>query len=143
MSDSGVETAQTHSRASNRRPAPCRLHVFLAHDAPIGVVLRRGPSAWARLSLWHTDTDSIEHGQWLHGRVYERRSDLSPDGALFAAFIRSGVAGARPGQQEDSWIAVSRPPYFSALALWWVGSTWCSGGFFTDRGSLWVGSPSA
>ena len=69
--------------------APCRLFVYLASEAPIGVVLRRGPSAWTRLSVWHTDTDTFEHGQWFRGRVYERRSDVSPDGALFAYFARN------------------------------------------------------
>ena len=66
--------------------APCRLFVYLAREAPIGVVLRRGPSAWARLSVWHTNTDSFEHGQWFKGRVYERRSDVSADGSLFVYF---------------------------------------------------------
>jgi hypothetical protein len=43
----------------------CRLFVYLARRAPVAVALRRGPSDWARLSLWHTDTDRIEHGQWI------------------------------------------------------------------------------
>ena len=60
--------------------APCRLFVYLAREAPMAVVLRRGPTDWARLSLWHTDSDRVEHGQCLKGRVYERRSDLSADG---------------------------------------------------------------
>jgi len=123
----------------DRINAPCRLHVFLARDAPIGVVLRRGPAAWARLSVWHTDTDTFEHGQWIHARVFERRSDLSADGSLFIAFIRTNAARLRAGQQADTWIAISRPPYFHALALWWVGGTYCTGGLFPDRRSVWVG----
>jgi hypothetical protein len=109
--------------------------VFLARDAPLGVVLRRGPSVWARLSLWHTDTDRFEHGQWLRGRVYERRCDLSPDGSLFVSFVRKSSSP----YPRDTWVAVSRPPYFTALALWFVGGTYCLGGFFPDSESLWTG----
>src|SRR5215468_3926067 len=103
--------------------SPARLFVYLAREAPLAVVLRRGPSDWARLSLWHTDTDVIEHGQWLKGRVYERRSDISADGTLFVAFVRQ--SGGRPDAEikADTWVAVSRPPYFTALALWAVGGT--------------------
>ena len=50
-------------------------------------------------------------------RVYERRSDLSPDGSLFVAFVPVRVKRKQKGRSADSWIAVSRPPWFSALAL--------------------------
>lgn len=115
--------------------SPCRLFAYLARDAPLGVVLRRGPSAWVRLSIWHTDTDAFEHGQWLRGRVYERRCDLSPDGRLFVYFTRKND----PRAPADSWVAVSRPPYFTALALWFVGGTYYTGALFPDHRSLWLG----
>ena len=60
--------------------AQCRLYVIQARDAPRAVIFRRGPSAHVMLALWHTDTDRVEEGQWLKGRIYERRADLSPDG---------------------------------------------------------------
>jgi hypothetical protein len=117
--------------------SPCRLHVYLAGEAPLGVVLRRGPSAWARLSLWHTDTDAFEHGQWFRGRVYERRCDVSPDGSLFAYFAHKDTGSSDVG--VDSWAAISRPPWFTALALWGIGSTYFAGGFFLDGRSLLLG----
>jgi hypothetical protein len=86
--------------------------------------------------VWRTDTDSVEHGQWLHGRVYPRRCDLSPDGALFAYFVHKATGG--PDVQADSWAALSRPPYFTALALWAVGTTYFAGGFFPDRDTLFM-----
>lgn len=116
---------------------PGRLFVYLACEAPLAVVLRRGPTDWARLSLWHTDTDRFEHGQWIKGRVYERRSDLSPDGRLFAAFVRQ--SGGRVTGGADTWVAVSRPPYFSALAVWFVGGTYHTGAFFPGPRALWLG----
>lgn len=115
----------------------CRLFVYLARDAPVGVVLRRGPSDWVRLSRWNTVDDSFEHGQWMRNRVYERRSDLSPDGSLFVAFVRG--SGPDTGPERDSWVAVSRPPWFAALALWFVGGTYCAGGYFPEAGRLWLG----
>jgi hypothetical protein len=122
---------------ADRTESPCRLFVYLARNAPIGVVLRRGPSDWVRLSLWHTETDAIEHGQWMHARVYERRCDLSADGSLFVAFVRDS---AGPNQANaDTWVTVSRPPYFTALALWLVGGTYYTGGYFPDEHALWLG----
>jgi hypothetical protein len=131
--------APVHWGMANNREAPCRLTVFLARDAPIGVVLRRGPSAWCQLSVWHTDTDTFEHGQWLKGRVYERRADCSADGSLFLYFTRKTTAYA----PADSWLALSRPPYFTALALWFIGSTWYTGGFFPSRDAVWLGFTTA
>jgi hypothetical protein len=119
---------------------PCRLFVYLANDAPLAVVLRRGPTDWVRLSLWNTADDTLEHGQWMKNRVYERRCDLSADGTRFVYFARgsSGPAGIFEANR-DSWVAVSRPPWFSALALWFVGGTYYTGGFFPDRHTLWFG----
>jgi hypothetical protein len=117
--------------------SPCRLFVYLAREAPLGVVLRRGPSDWVRLSLWRTDTDEFEHGQWMSGRLYERRADVSADGSLFVYFARRASGPSQEGR--DTWVAVSRPPFFTALALWFVGGTYHTGGFFPARRSIWPG----
>jgi hypothetical protein len=122
----------------NSETSPCRLYVYPARDAPLAAVLRRGPSAWTRLSLWHTDTDEIEHGQWFAARVYERRCGLSPDGRLFAYFARKDSATTVADVGAESWIAVSRPPWFTALALWAIGSTWCAGAYFDDARTLFA-----
>jgi hypothetical protein len=129
------------SGATGEPEAPCRLFVYLAREAPIGVVLRRGPSDWARLSLWHTDSDRFEHGQWVRSRIYERRSDLAADGSLFVCFARrSGgpYAANDPAANRDTWIAISRPPWFTALALWFVGGTYCTGAYFPSDRRLWL-----
>lgn len=119
--------------------APCRLFVYLARRAPLGVVLRRGPSRWSQLSVWHTDTDTFEHGQWMRGRIYQRRSDLSPDGSLFVYFVRKDGARSPDLKQVDSWVAISRPPWFTTLALWAVGGTYHLGGYFAGTRSVYVG----
>jgi hypothetical protein len=110
---------------------PCRLFCLLARQAPVGLIVRRGPSTWVQLSLWHTDTDEIEYGQWFHGRLPEDRCDLSPDGSLFIYF--ASKYGRSP---LDTWTAISRPPYFTALALWPLGDSWSGGGLFVDEKTL-------
>lgn len=52
-----------------------RLYAILARKAPIAVIFRRGPSKRVLLVLWHTDNDQFHEGQWLKGRIYERRCE--------------------------------------------------------------------
>jgi hypothetical protein len=111
-----------------RRP---RLYALLARDAPRGVVLRRGPSKQVLLVAWKTDVDTFELGQWFAGRIYERRCDLSPSGEHFLYFA------AKWKGEFQTWTAVSRPPWLTALALWPKGDAWGGGGLFhTDRSIL-------
>ena len=111
--------------------------MYLAAEAPVAVVLRRGPSAWLRLSVWQTDRDAFEHGQWMKARVDERRSDLSADGSLFVAFMRKSERRTMP--DRDTWVAISRPPWFTALAYWSIGGTYHTGAFFPESRSVWPG----
>ena len=65
---------------------PARLHVILAREAPKAVIFRRGPSGRVCTLGWDLETDTFTMGQWLKGRIYEYRSDLSPDGELMIYF---------------------------------------------------------
>jgi hypothetical protein len=108
-------------------PAPsCRLYVILARKAPTGVIFRHGPTRHVRLIRWHLEDDSFEPGQWLKSRIYERRCDLAPRGDLLIYF----AANHRPPFR--SWTAISRPPWFTALALWPKGDCWGGGGLFKN-----------
>lgn len=102
----------------------CRIYAILAHDGRSAVVFRRGPSKQVLVLRWRLDDDYIEPGQWFNGRIYERRCDLSPDGQLLIYFAANWKA---PFQ---SWTAVSRAPYLTALALWPKGDAWGGGGLF-------------
>lgn len=116
---------------------PCRVSVFLARDAETAVILRRGPVRWVELIRWNTREDTFERGQWFHGRVYEERCDLSPDGLKFIYFA-SKYGRKRDADVADTWTAISKPPYFTALAMWANGSTWGGGGFFLDEKRVYV-----
>jgi len=109
----------------------------------MAVVFRRGPSKHTQQLVWNLETDEVTPGQWIKGRVYTKRCDVSPDGrylvGAFTNYKRSKEkreeAKARGLESEyllDGWTAVSRPPYFTSLALWFSGGAWNNGG-------LWVG----
>ncbi len=114
---------------------PARVHVLLARRAPLGVVIRRGPSKHFCTLLWDRRHDTFTLGQWLKGRIYERRSDLSPDGKYFIYFAMSGQVSPEAG---GAWTAISRAPCLKAIGLWGKGSTRHGGGLFLDDGSYWI-----
>jgi hypothetical protein len=119
-------------------PPPCRLHGFLATEAPVGVLLRRGPAKHVQMIKWNTESDTFELGQWLKGRVYEDRCDLSSDGALF--FYTAGkYDGKHTGDRKIGgyYGVLSRPPYFTALTVW---SAWSNGpAYFLSSTLMMIG----
>lgn len=104
-----------------------RLHLFFATENDSAVILRQGPTEVFRLILWHRETDTFQDGQWLKQKVYVDRCDLSPDGRNFLYFTLNGDWS---GEAEGAYTVLSRPPFFTALALFPEGSTWGGGGTF-------------
>jgi hypothetical protein len=107
---------------------PPRLSVILAREAPVAVILRRGPAAWYHVIRWYTDQDRFESGAWFKGRLYEERCDLSPDGELLLYFAMQGSRFKT--SYKGTWTAVSRAPWLHALVLWPQGDAWGGGGRF-------------
>jgi hypothetical protein len=104
------------------------LYAIIARNAPVAVVFRRGPTRQVEVLRWDLSADTVEPGQWLKGRIYERRADLSPDGSLLVYFAAKYETGIR------TWTAISRPPFLTALAMWPSGDAWGGGGLFeTDK----------
>ena len=114
---------------------PARIHILLASEARIGVVIRRGPSKQVCTVLWDRENDEFRVGQWLKGRIYERRSDLSPDGKYLIYFAMNGQWQS---EAKGSWTAISRAPYLKALGLYAKGDCWNGGGFFLNSTSYWL-----
>jgi hypothetical protein len=114
---------------------PARLHVLLAREAKIGLVIRRGPSKSVCTVLWNRERDTFKLGQWMRGRIYERRCDLSADGMHFLYFAMNGR-----GQSETkgSWTAISRVPFLKAVSLYAKGDCWHGGGLFLANTEFWL-----
>ncbi len=114
---------------------PARIHVLLARDAPYGVVIRRGPAKHVCFIGWDRKSDTFEVGQWLKGRIYGRRCDLSPDGRHLIYFAMNGKWDS---EAKGSWTAISRAPYLKAIGLWAKGDCWDGGGLFVDSRTYWL-----
>ena len=95
-------------QTADPRRVPPRLHVLLARDAPTAVVIRRGPTRHTAVVGWNRRDDSFKSGQWLYGRIYERRSDLAPDGRHLIYFAMNG---RWTSSAKGAWTAISRAPY--------------------------------
>ena len=65
---------------------PARLKVIVARSAPYAVIFRRGPNDRVCTIGWDLKTDTFSVGQWLKGRIYPHRADLSPDGKYMIYF---------------------------------------------------------
>lgn len=114
---------------------PPRIHVLLARDASSAVVVRRGPTRHTALIGWDRNIDKFKLGQWLYGRVYERRCDLSPDGKHLIYFAMNGRWSS---SVKGSWTAISRAPYLKAVSLFAKGDCWHGGGLFQTSNTYWL-----
>lgn len=113
---------------------PARLFLIVARKSPTVVIFRRGPTHWVQLIKWDTDTDTFQRGQWFHGRIYEKRCDISPDGSLLIYFAQKmSMRTLRDREVTHSWTAISKPRYLTALALWPKGQSWDGGGLLKDN----------
>jgi hypothetical protein len=101
----------------------CRIYCILARSSNIGVVFRRGPSRWVQVLRWNTRNDQFMQGQWFHGRIYERRCDVSPGGKYLVYFAakHTGI---------NAWTAISKLPFLTALNMWTQDHCWNGGGLF-------------
>lgn len=108
-------------------PVPARLHVLMASEAPLAVILRRGPSKQVCTVLWNRKDDTFQLGQWLKGRIYERCSDLSPDGKSLITYVTKG----REQTVGYNWMAISDAPYLKAHVL----TSACGVAF---KGAIWL-----
>ena len=63
-----------------------RIHAILPRKGNKAVVFRRGPASCVAVIGWDLATDTFKVGQWLRGRIYPFRCDLSPDGEYLLYF---------------------------------------------------------
>lgn len=114
---------------------PARLHAVFAKDKPYAVVFRRGPSKQVCTLLWDRNKDTFKLGQWLKGRIYEKRADLSPDGKYLLYFAMNGKWDS---ETKGSWTAISKAPWLKAIELYCKGDCWEGGGLFLSNNRFWL-----
>ena len=107
-----------------------RLHVLLAKQSPQAVIIRRGPSKEVASIGWNRTDDTFVVGQWLKGKIYHFRSDISPDGKHWIYFAM--------GSKGRTWTAVAQTPYLKALDFFPQQDAWNGGGLFTTNTSYWL-----
>ena len=110
-------------------PTP-RLYFLTAKEAPIVVVLRRGPSKRYQVIKIDTQTAALERGSWFSGRLYTDDCDISFDGE-WLVYKALGAGGA-------VWTGLCRSPWLKTYREWENVGTWNGGGFFASRTLLQV-----
>lgn len=114
---------------------PARLHVLVALEASEALVIRRGPSKHCCVLRWDRRRDEFTVAQWLKGRIYERRADISPDGRHWIYFAMNGQWQS---DSKGSWTAVARTPWLKAIEWYPKGDCWQGGGLFLDNRRYWL-----
>ncbi|MFC1580291.1 hypothetical protein ACFL4N_05200 [Thermodesulfobacteriota bacterium] len=108
---------------------PPRIYCIPATRAPIVAVFRRGPTAWSHVGRWDLEERRYEAGAWLAGRIFPRRSDLSPDGRFLCYFAHKPSATWEHG---EAYVALSKLPWLKALHAFPTCGTWTRGYYFTE-----------
>lgn len=111
---------------------PPRIYCIPATEASIVAVFRRGPTNWAHVGRWDITNGTYEPGAWLGGRLFPRRSDLSPDGKYLCYFAHKPSATWELG---EAYVAISKLPWLTALHAFATCGTWTRGYSFTSDGS--------
>jgi hypothetical protein len=109
-------------------PSP-RIFCIPATRAQVVAVFRRGPTNWSHVGRWDLEHQRYEPGAWLRGRLFPRRSDLSPDGHWLCYFAHKPTATWELG---EAYVAVSKLPWLTALHAFATCGTWTRGYHFTE-----------
>ena len=102
-----------------------RIHLLVAKEAPIAVIIRRKPSKCFHIIKWHLKTGQFEHGSWFKGKLYPMRCDLSWDGK-FMSYLAMGSKG-------ETWNGVCEAPWLKTILESENTGTWNGGGIFWRR----------
>lgn len=114
---------------------PARIHILLASKSDKAIIIRCGPSKQTCIIGWDRKHNIFEVTQWLKGRIYERRSDISPSGQYWIYFAMNGKWSS---EVKGAWTAVARVPWLKAVTLFAKGDCWNGGGLFINDRSYWL-----
>lgn len=108
-----------------------RIQIFPAADAPVALVVRRRPSRWSHISIWNTESDEIQHLGYVHGRIYEKKTNISPDGNWFVYFAL-GYGNVETGT------VLCRSSSLEPMIAWPNDGTYVGGGYWESAEVLIV-----
>jgi hypothetical protein len=109
-----------------RKGFPPRLHVLIASESPRAVVLARVAKAHCMQFSWDLENDTFIEGQTHPSRIYELRSDVSPDGRLLICLSLS----------EQT--IISEVPTFNPIRQHESHGTWFGGGVWVGNRTYWT-----
>lgn len=100
------------------------------------MILARGPAKVTTALAWSLRSDTVEVGAPIHARIYERKCDLSPNGAflLYAAFGK----GPDLPFHGSGYTVICEPPSLTALTFLDMGTTYGGGGLFLSDSEVYV-----
>jgi hypothetical protein len=84
------------------------------------------------VARWDLFQRRYEPGAWFHGRIFPRRSDLSPDGRLLCYFAHKPGATWTHG---EAYVGISRLPWLATLQAFATCGTWTRGYYFIRDGA--------
>jgi len=114
---------------------PPRIHILIPRDSDNALVIRRGPSKQTCILNWNRKKNLFAVAQWLKGRIYERRGDISPNGKYWIYFAMNGRWHS---EVKGSWTAIAKAPWLKAIILYAKGDCWHGGGLFLDNETYWL-----
>ena len=106
------------------------VNFLVADDARVAVVfVHRNNPKCVGLWRWDLTDDRFYAGHWMLGKVHLRKTDLSPDGEYLLLL----AANYSRKREIQSWTALTRAPFLTAIAFWrWIG-TYGGGGLFGGK----------
>jgi hypothetical protein len=109
---------------------PPRLHVLIANKSKEAIVIRKGPSKSTAIIRWNRQNDTFTLGQWLRGKIYQFRCDISPHGKYWIYFAIDS--------RGKQYTAVALTPYLKAIDFYEKDDGWNGGGLFTNEKTYWL-----
>lgn len=105
----------------------CRIDGVIARKANKAVILRRGPTKHIQMLIWDFKTDHVQAGQWVKNQsitlfgVSDDAEYVSTIGADYRP-----VEKVKRNHQIQNWLAISHPPFFTAVGLWELDNYNCN-----------------
>jgi hypothetical protein len=111
------------------KPKNIKLHILSRPSSKKALIIVKHPKLKTGFFGFDFSTHEVVEGQWLNGKVYERRSDLSHDGKYIIYF----AAKFHLQGKNMAFTALSKFPYFKAVDYHAKGHTWNGGGLFLSE----------